>query len=137
MDDVINKINNVFEEENKTLLDTITFMVYEIENSDKNDLFMLTKLLDDKSLTNLIDYFNGNTIRVPTKEQFKISSILAYMFYLTDIKQMSFQEAKDSLKDIGIDISGQEVLVGKRLSSIRRKLTIKLMEIIKEMEDNG
>lgn len=137
MDDVINKINNVFEEENKVLLDTITFMVYEIENSDKNDLFMLTKLLDDKSLTNLIDYFNGNTIRVPTKEQFKISSILAYMFYLTDIKQMSFQEAKDSLKDIGIDISGQEVLVGKRLSSIRRKLTIKLMEIVKEMEDNG
>lgn len=116
---------------NLDLLKSLSFIIYELENNSKNDLFMLSKLLDEDSLTKIIDYYNGSTLTIPTKEEYKMCSLLSLFFYLTEIKEMSFSQAKEFIKKNGnVELEFSEQTIGRRLNKVKEKLKIKILELI-------
>lgn len=134
--DDIQKIDNDLNEINLSLINSISFVIYEIENNDKNDLFILSKLLDEQSLINIINYYNGATIKLPTKLEYKRNLILSLYFYLVEIKGYSFKEAAQIIKDkAGYEIEEHDVAFGKKLKSIRNKLKDRVLQILEELKN--
>jgi len=125
-----------FEENDKVLIESAAFAIYEINNSSKNDLFMLSKLLDEQSLVNLISYYGGTQIKVPTREEYNESSLLALYFFFVDIKGLTFSQATDILKKSGCTLTEPPNILGKKLAQVRQKLAIKLSQIVQEIQEH-
>lgn len=116
-------------------LNSITFLVYEIENDSKNDLFILSKLIDEKSLNRLINHYDGTAIRIPSIDDYKRSSVLALYFYLMDIKNKSFKDATNIIESSGYKIEESISSIGKQVSALRQKLAIRIKEVIEDIQD--
>lgn len=133
---MIQDIDEKITEINLSLINSISFLVYEIENNDKNDLFMLSKLLDEQSLTNLINYYNGTTIKLPTKLEYKRNLTLALYFYLIDLKGFTFAQASEILKSqTGFEIDENEKSIGLRLKYLKDKLKVKVLQMIEDLKN--
>ena len=113
-------------------LDTISLLVYSIECDQKNDLYLLTKALkEENSLSNIVKYFSGTTLKIPTLEQFKLYEQIAIYFYFTEVERKKFSFVTDLLKQNGNEVN--HILIGKKLSEFKDKLTVKLNEVIQEL----
>ena len=113
-------------------LDTISLLVYSIECDQKNDLYLLTKALkEENSLSNIVKYFSGTTLKIPTLEQFKLYEQIAIYFYFTEVERKRFSFVTDLLKQNGNEVN--HILIGKKLSEFKDKLTVKLNEVIQEL----
>lgn len=113
-------------------LDVITLLVYSIECNQKNDLYLLGKALqEENSLNKIVEYFSGTTIKLPTKEEYIIYTQVAIYFYLIEVEGKKFSEVTDLLKQNGNEIN--HIIIGKKLSEFRNKLTDKLNKIIGEL----
>lgn len=133
---MIQDIEEKITEVNLSLINSISFLVYEIENNDKNDLFMLSKLLDEQSLTNIINYYNGTTIKLPTKLEYKRNLTLALYFYLIELKGFTFAQASEILKNqTGFEIEENEKSIGLRLKYLKDKLKVRVLQIIEELKN--
>lgn len=133
---MIQDIDEKITEVNLSLINSISFLVYEIENNDRNDLFMLSKLLDEQSLTNLINYYNGTTIKLPTKLEYKRNLTLALYFYLIELKGFTFAQASEILKNqTGFQIDENEKSIGLRLKYLKDKLKVKVLQMIEELKN--
>jgi hypothetical protein len=116
---------------NLEILNSISFIIFELENNTKNDLFMLAKLLDEQSLIKLIDYYDGSEIKIPTKKEYKQNMTLAIYFFLTEVKGFSFKKASEMIKDMsGLEIEESEQVIGRRLSKLKDKLKDKLIQVL-------
>jgi len=132
----IEQIDNNLNEINLSIINSISFLIYEIENNDKNDLFILSKLLDEQSLINIINYYNGATIKLPTKLEYKRNLILSLYFYLIEIKGYSFQDAAKIIKDkAGYEIEEHDHLFGKKLKAIKDKLKQRVIQMLEELRN--
>lgn len=99
-DNISDKINN---------LSDFYFIVHLIinklsDNKDRKIIPELCYLLDKKSLLNLITYFEGETITIPTKEEIIDSINLIELYYQINIKKVNINDAivkvyGDSLSD--------------------------------------
>ena len=74
------------------------------DNKDRKIIPELCYLLDKKSLLNLITYFEGETITIPTKEEIIDSINLIELYYQINIKKININDAivkvyGDSLSD--------------------------------------
>ena len=113
-------------------LDTISLLVYSIECDQKNDLYLLTKALkEENSLSNIVKYFSGTTLKIPTLKQFKLYEQIAIYFYFTEVERKRFSFVTDLLKQNGNEVN--HILIGKKLSEFKDKLTVKLNEVIQEL----
>lgn len=113
-------------------LDTISLLVYSIECEQKNDLYLLAKALQEQnSLNSIVKYFSGTTLKLPTIEEFKLYEQIAVYFYFTEIERKKFSFVTDLLKQNGNEVN--HILIGKKLSEFKDKLTIKLNKIVKEL----
>lgn len=113
-------------------LDTISLLVYSIECDQKNDLYLLTKALqEENSLLSIVKYFSGTTLKIPTLEQFKLYEQIAIYFYFTEVERKKFSFVTDLLKQNGNEVN--HILIGKKLSEFKDKLTVKLNEVIQEL----
>jgi hypothetical protein len=116
---------------NLEILNSISFIIFELENNTKNDLFMLAKLLDEQSLIKLIDYYDGSEIKIPTKKEYKQNMTLAIYFFLTEVKGFSFKKASEMIKEMsGLEIEESEQVIGRRLSKLKDKLKDKLIQVL-------
>jgi len=129
------QVKDLVSELNLQMLNSITFLVYELESGNKNDLFMLSKLLDEESLNNLINYYNGANIRIPTVEDFKRSTILGLFYYLMDVKNLSFSESKTIIESYGYKIEDDSISLGKRVSSLRKQLANRILNVIEDIQN--
>lgn len=113
-------------------LDTISLLVYSIECDQKNDLYLLAKALQEQnSLSNIVKYFSGTTLKIPTLKQFKLYEQIAIYFYFTEVERKKFSFVTDLLKQNGNEVN--HILIGKKLSEFKDKLTVKLNEVIQEL----
>jgi len=132
----IQEINEDMTEINLSIINSISFLIYEIENNDKNDLFILSKLLDEQSLINIINYYNGTTIRLPSKLEYKRNLILSLYFYLVEIKGYDFKQASQIIKDkAGYEIEEHDHLFGKKLKAIKDKLKERVLQMLEELRN--
>jgi len=70
------------------------FALYELRKIEEyRVLSELSYILDNQSIINFLDYYGGMTIKVPTKEDFRliINALLLYQYI--NIENMSFEEA--------------------------------------------
>lgn len=132
-EDIKKQIQNL----DSSILDTIAFLIYELENKGTNELFMLAKLLDEDSLHNLIKYYNGATIKIPSIEEYKKSSFLAFLFYLIDIVGLDFKSALSFLEKEGFELDMPRNYYGKRISYLRKELYERMKNALEELKENG
>lgn len=113
-------------------LDTISLLVYSIECEQKNDLYLLAKALqEENNLNSIVKYFSGTTLKLPTIEEFKLYEQISIYFFFTEIERKKFSFVTDLLKQNGNEVN--HILIGKKLSEFKDKLTIKLNKIVKEL----
>lgn len=112
----------------KELLNQITLFVYSIEKST-SDLYHLAKLLPDKYLVKVIDYFDGGVIQIPSKEEYKKNLYLTIMFFLSEVKGYDWAKIKEML-NIAEDPTISTISIGKKLQKIKTQLRGRLQEIL-------
>lgn len=91
--------------------------------SEDSPLAELSYLLDSQSFMNLLWYFEGQTIRIPTRDELKDVLQMMLLYYYYDIKDMSWFDAVDSL---GLDHKDRK---------LSHRLWKKYLEFIKILKD--
>jgi hypothetical protein len=79
------------------IFNQLTLYIFSL-NSDQHDLYLLAKLLDNDSLQKIISYYDGDILRLPTREEYKTNILTALCFWLKTFKGYSWFEIKDYLK---------------------------------------
>lgn len=118
------------------IFDQLSLYVYQHEAKEV-DLYILAKLLPHEYLVKLISFFNGDIIKVPTKEQFKNCYLIAICFYLKETKQLTWLQIRNKL-----NLSEEEFNtygIGRRIENIKKDLSKDLLlalNKLKEKEEN-
>lgn len=127
---VVEKLQRYLEHENvsaKEILNRLSLFIYQRESS-QTDLFHLAHLLSDESLWKLIDYYDGATIRIPTKENFGECLELAIVFFLREVKGLSWEEIKPMLKKDDKNFSSTGY--GKKIESLKKDISSTLLSLL-------
>lgn len=113
-------------------LDSIALIVYSIECNQNNDLYLLAKAINEENtLVNIVNYFSGVTLKLPTLEEFLLYQQIAVYFFLIEIEGKKFSEVTNMLESNGNKVN--HILIGKKLSEFKEKLNIKLNKIVQEL----
>ena len=136
----VEKLINSYFEENK-LLDSQIFSVlrlyiYTINSQTYNsDLPMLAKLLQPEELSKIIEYFNGDIIKIPTKVEYRESLFLSLCFYLKEVRGWNWIQIKEY---INLSEADKELLssisLGKKINAIKDHMGKDIMDLIKNMD---
>lgn len=86
----------VEEETASKIFEQLAFYIYSLE-SGKHDLYILAKLLPEEDINKMVAYFDGDTIKLPSKEQHKTLLLLSVCFYLKVLKGYSWERIKEFL----------------------------------------
>ena len=103
--------------------------------SQNSDLHILAKILPQEQLTKLINYYDGDNLKLPSKEEYTQCYLIAMAYYLKCVKGMSWSEIKDMIdlpekdKDLISSIS-----LGYAINRISRNMTRDLKDIIKQFD---
>jgi hypothetical protein len=103
--------------------------------SKQHDLFLIAKIIPLEHAVSLVNYFAGDTIKMPSKEQAHDNVVLAIAYYLKCIKGMNWTEIKELLnlpekdKDLISSIS-----VGYRINALNDTMSRDLKDILKQVK---
>ena len=88
---VTEKLNDLSEEE---LYSTILFALFNLKNEPSYAaLSELVFLMDNKSLMNLLKFYGGQTIKIPTVEEFKTVVNALVLFMNVNLKGLTMNES--------------------------------------------
>ena len=79
------------------VFDSLSFYIYSLQ-IDKNYLYLLAKMLPDGVIQKLVAYYDGDYLRIPSKEEYYSAKVLAVCYYLNEVRQWSWDEIKDFLE---------------------------------------
>lgn len=103
--------------------------------SKQHDLYLLVKVLPIDHLITFINYFGGDTIKIPSKEISQKSFLVAICYYMKCIKGMTWTEIKESLdlpeKDRDMISS---ISLGYSINALNDNMTKDLKEILKQVK---
>jgi len=117
------------------IFNQLTLYIYSL-NSDQHDLYLLAKLLDTENLQKLIGYYDGDILKLPTREEYKTSILTALCFWLKTFKGYSWSEIKEYLnipennKDILSSIS-----IGGKINRVKESLGKDLLEALEQTDE--
>ena len=119
-------LETYFEKEtldNKELFNQLLFYIYTIHSST-SDIYMLAKLLPDEYLTKLIFYFDGDTIKLPSKKEYKILLLTALCFWLKEFKNLSWNEIKQIIDFDTIEQSVEisTISLGNKIIKLKKQM---------------
>lgn len=121
---------------NKNLLNQLTLYIYALESiENENDTYLLAKLLPPEILIRLISYYDGDSLKLPTKEQFSKAYLVAIAMYLKEILEYDWvkikkllnlpENEKDSLSSISI---------GRRINTIKAKFNNDIHKLLNNLD---
>lgn len=119
------------EENSKNIFNQLALFIYFSESQKSNsDLFLLARLLPDEFLSKIIYYFDGDIIKIPTRQEYKDSYILALCFYLKEIKGWSWEEIKNFLpiSEFNKNDDLSSISIGKKINTIKESMDRNLMK---------
>lgn len=114
------------------IFNILSFFIYQLE-AGETDLFMLAKLLENKDLRKIIKYYDGDSIRMPSVEKHKECELLAFTFFMREIKKKSWNDIKQILKlpeNFENEISS--ISLGKKHTEIKKKINEETINILKQ-----
>ena len=120
--------------ESQKIFDQLSLLIFSSE-AKGTDLNILAQILPTEYLMKMINYYNGDLLRLPTKEQFQDCLLLSICFYLKQIKGMSWPEIKefmdlpDNEKDMISSIS-----LGCQINKIQENLNKEMLNLLKQLD---
>ena len=120
---------------NQKIFNELTLYIYSL-SSEQNDLFMLARMFDDDILQQMIGYFDGDTIKLPTREEYKTNILTALCFWLKTFKGYSWTEIKEYL-DIPENNKGllSPISIGGKINRVKETLGKDLMDLLEKVEE--
>jgi hypothetical protein len=117
------------------ILNQIILFIYYLESSSsQSDLFILGRLLPHDQLYKLIAYYDGDILKMPSKDEFKKSYILAVSFYLKEIKNWNWEDIKKILPDAQqYEEFTSSISLGKKIGQIKEKMNKELYKLLKDL----
>jgi len=140
MDNILNeKIDKYFEiedEANKNILDQLTLYIYFLESQkSQSDIYLLARLLDPDSLYKLVDYYDGDHLCMPSKEEYKRAYLLGISFFLKKIVGLNWEQIKSFLNlSSKEDDSVSSISLGRRINQIEEELLGSIGKALKKVK---
>ena len=138
MDKIQEKLQHYFNVEKETapkLIEQLALYLYYLE-SPNTDLYLLAKILPEDSLIKLIEYFGGDIIRIPTKEEHLQNKLLAIYYYFREIKQYSWPEIIQKLQLTDQQIEQLNTYsLGHKIQQIKETLDKDLMKLVEKLQN--
>lgn len=134
---LLNKIRSYVQQteySEQQILESLSLYIYQ-KQGDINDLYILAKLLPEGTLSNLIAYYDGDSLNLPTKEEYKNSKILAVSFFLREIKKWSWEDIREFL-----DLPEEEIQMinsyslGKKIATIKEELNYDIEKLLEQLK---
>jgi hypothetical protein len=113
------------------LFHQLSLHIYEIE-AYETDLHILAKILPEEYLKKLIAYYDGDIIKMPTKENYQTCLFLALCYYFKEIKGWSWNRIKDflNLPEHNQDLLNP-IMIGRKINKIKKNIQKYLLSILK------
>lgn len=132
IDSTLREYIEIERKNSKEAINQITLFVYDIE-SPNSDLYHLARLLPDKELSSLINYFDGDSVKFPSKEEYKTCLLITIVFYLHEIKDMHWNDIK-KLVNLPDDEMSYHFLK-RRLNAIKQKINKRVIDDLFNLEE--
>jgi len=107
-----------------------------LESKDcPSDLHILAKLLKTEDIKKIIDYFDGDLIRIPRKEEYRMSMLVALCFFLKVIKGYDWADIKDfiNLSENNADILST-ISIGRKINNIQDTLGKDIIKALQSLK---
>lgn len=121
----------------KQIFDSLTLYVYSLQ-TDQNDLYLLAKLLPEDSISQLVSYYDGDYLRIPSKEDYREARLLALSFFLKEMQGWNWQNIRDFLhlpdKDSELLSS---ISLGRKINNIKDKMNKDIVGMLDNLEDSN
>lgn len=121
------------------ILNLVIGITYASESAN-NDLYVLSKYLKDEDIKNLIFNLSGRKIQLPTIDDYYKSTMISLCFYLLEIKNMSWEEIKEVLKNnnsVLYEKYFNTIDIGKKVSKIKKYINSKLFDMLANNKIEG
>ena len=117
--ELINSLKNVIatskELENKALY-LISNIIYALESDTA--LYGLAKILSEDQLVQMMKSKGGETVKIPTHEEYVEKKKLAIIYYMKTVKEMEWSEIFEEFKKTGFPLEENAIKIAKRLSKV-------------------
>lgn len=128
---------NLDKKVSKKTLETLTWYIYQLDENRHHDLYLITKILPEKYISSLVNYFNGDYIKIPKKDEYIRLRLLAVCFFLKESQGWSWDRIKMFLNIAGKEKDFDEfssISLGNKINKIKESLTEDLKDIIENCE---
>ena len=112
------------------ILATLSVVIYSTETNV--DIIELFNLLDLDSFIKIISLFDGRTVQLPTKKQFRNSLLLSILYYYREIKKMEWEDIK---KEFPFDISS--ISYGIQIKNLNSWVKDKMVQLLKKVDKDN
>jgi hypothetical protein len=131
-------LENYFKKENilnEQIFNELSLYIYSLDHK-QHDLYLLAKILDNESLQKLLIYYDGDILRLPSREAYKTSVLTALCFWLKIFKGYTWTDIKDYLD---IPDSHKELLssisIGGKINKIKEALGQDLINTLNNIDE--
>jgi len=134
--DQLDQYFKVQEKTDKDVLNQIILYIYYLEsNNTQSDLFILARLLPSELLYKIVSYYDGDILKMPSKDEFKRAYILSICFYLKEIKGWDWPKIKKFFpSNTDYDELISSISIGKRINKIKEDLGADFLKLLKSLK---
>ena len=120
---------------NEQVFNELILYIYALESRD-NDLYMLSRLLPEEYLQKLISYYDGDILKLPSREEYKTCVLTALCFWLKTFRGYSWFEIKEYLKipDNNKDLLSS-ISIGGKINKIKENMGSDLLNNLDKIEE--
>jgi hypothetical protein len=121
---------------NKELLTQLTLYIFGLESKENNhDLYLLAKKIPLKYLIDLISYYDGDFIKLPTKETFIRTYLIANAYYLKEILDLSWSDIKKILNLPSLETDTcSSISLGRKINNIKDQFSKDINKIVNNID---
>ena len=123
----------------KQIFQALRLYIFTIKSGQhESDLHILAKILDPEALQKVIEYFNGDVLRIPKKAELLESTFLTICFYLKEVKGWNWIQIREF---INLPESDQDLLssisIGKQINGLKEEMGRDILELIRTADIEG
>jgi hypothetical protein len=136
---VLGIIDQYFEQQQLSdaqIFNILRLYVYEIKaKQNSSDLHLLGKLLQPEELNSVVEYYDGDIIKMPKKSELLEATFLTICFYLKEIKGWNWLEIREfiNLPEADKDLLSS-ISIGKQINALKETMGKDIMELIKNLD---
>lgn len=126
------QFNAILKKEQETELEEFFNILAIVMDNEHNPLLpLLFRVVGLDNFIEIVNSLSGHSIKIPARQDFQDTLILALFKYYRDIKHLSWEETK---KQVDFD-NFAPMRIGRRLAKLDKELQNKLMQLLEEEED--